>query len=157
VSGSAIRDFGLRFVESLNRIRLEHALQFDIIGMGGVMNVPDVFAFQRAGAAAIQTATLAFRNANLPQEIDRQLGGAATSETELEARSQILDLLVHDALPLTEVAKHIQKLFPVEWTSLEKARTLLRELEASGMVVAVRENGRLMFRRASVNDVKLAR
>jgi dihydroorotate dehydrogenase len=157
ISGSAIRDFGLRFVESLNRIRQEHALQFDIIGMGGVMNADDVFAFQRAGAAAIQTATLAFLNANLPQEIYRQLGGAATSETELQARSEILELLSHDAMPLTEVAKHIQKLFPLEWTSLEKARTVLRELEASGMVVANRENGRVMFRRASVGDVELAR
>ncbi len=157
ISGSAIRDFGLRFVESLNRIRREHELPFDIIGMGGVMNADDVFDFQRAGAAAIQTATLAFRNANLPQEIYRQLGGAATSETELQARSEILDLLSKDAMPLTEVAKHIQKLFPLEWTSLEKARTVLRELEASGMVVANRENGRVMFRRASVGDVELAR
>ena len=74
VSGIAIREYGLDFVRSLAAIRQEHGLDFDIIGMGGVMCAADVDAYQRAGASAVQTATAAFFNANLPQEIIRRMG-----------------------------------------------------------------------------------
>ena len=93
VSGIAIREYGLAFVRSLADIRQEYGLHFDIIGMGGVMDAADVDAYQEAGADAVQTATAAFFNANLPQEIIRRMGAPATPEADLQARSGILELL----------------------------------------------------------------
>jgi dihydroorotate dehydrogenase len=69
VSGVAIREFGLQFVRWLSDIRRQHNLRFHIIGMGGVMNADDVNAYLQAGAQAVQTATAAFFNPSLAQEV----------------------------------------------------------------------------------------
>jgi hypothetical protein len=90
---SCFRDAGTEPVKTLvvagrkNR----NGLRFDIIGMGGVMNAKDVFAYQQAGAEVVQTATAAFinvNNANLPKDIIELLGGAPKSELTLEATAK---------------------------------------------------------------------
>jgi dihydroorotate dehydrogenase len=72
MSGIAIRDLGLDFVKSLNRMRIENeALDFEIIGMGGVMTTEDVDALLVAGASAVQTATAAAVNPYLAREVSQ--------------------------------------------------------------------------------------
>jgi dihydroorotate dehydrogenase len=70
MSGIAIRDLGLDFVKSLQRIANENeALEFELIGMGGVMTTEDVDALLLAGADAVQTATAASVNPYLVREL----------------------------------------------------------------------------------------
>jgi hypothetical protein len=70
MSGIAIRDLGLDFVKSLRRIANENeALEFELIGMGGVMTTEDVDALLLAGADAVQTATAASVNPYLVREL----------------------------------------------------------------------------------------
>jgi dihydroorotate dehydrogenase len=70
MSGIAIRDLALDFVKSLNRVRLENeGLDYEIIGMGGVMTTEDVDALLVAGADAVQTATAASVNPYLAREL----------------------------------------------------------------------------------------
>jgi dihydroorotate dehydrogenase len=70
LSGVAIRDLGLDFVNSLNRMLNENDhLDFEIIGMGGVMTTEDVDALLVAGASAVQTATAASVNPYLAREL----------------------------------------------------------------------------------------
>lgn len=69
ISGVAIRDLGLRFVEHAHAVIEEENLDLAIIGMGGVMSPSDFSAYVDRGAAAVQTATAAFLNPNLGQEV----------------------------------------------------------------------------------------
>lgn len=69
LSGIAIRDFALDFVRSLALMRRTHGWQFDIIGMGGVMEPHDVRALMANGADAVQTATAAVNNPDLPRQL----------------------------------------------------------------------------------------
>ena len=145
VSGTAIRKFGLEFVRSLAAIRTKHQIQYDIIGMGGVMDAEDVLALMRAGAAAVQTATAAFFNPSLPQEVYARLGGTPESDSDLEARSRIIELLENKPKTVREVAESIKGFFPSQWVLYEKTRSLLRTLEAEGVVQAARNNGQTVF------------
>jgi dihydroorotate dehydrogenase len=70
VSGTAIRELGISFVSRLNKLRTGGGYGFSIIGMGGVMSVEDVDAYLDAGADAVQSATGACLNPDLPFEID---------------------------------------------------------------------------------------
>ena len=70
LSGVAIRRLALDFVRSLDYLRRsEPELEYDIIGMGGVMDPADVYALLAVGADAVQTATAASVNPRLPQEL----------------------------------------------------------------------------------------
>jgi dihydroorotate dehydrogenase len=71
VSGTRILDLGLDFVRRLVALRAGH--RFDILGMGGVTTVDDVFAYQEAGATAVQTATGACLHPELPAEVAGRL------------------------------------------------------------------------------------
>lgn len=74
VSGVAIRDLALEFVEQLNRLRTETNSKFDIIGMGGIMSGRDVRAMLERGADAAQSATAASYNPLLPLDAIMELG-----------------------------------------------------------------------------------
>jgi hypothetical protein len=69
LSGIAIRYFALDFVKSLQVLRQKNHFSFDIIGMGGVMTAADVQALHWVGADAVQTATAASINPQLPREL----------------------------------------------------------------------------------------
>jgi dihydroorotate dehydrogenase len=164
VSGVAIREYGLQFVRWLAEIRYQYNLNFDIIGMGGVMNAEDVSAYQRAGANAVQTATAAFFNPALPQQVNyRLLGSAPTLETQLVVRSRVLELLDEGPMSLRELSKQLSEqlneseqlnqFFGRERLIAEKTRALLQGLEEEGRVTAARESGRVVFRSTSAADV----
>jgi dihydroorotate dehydrogenase len=164
VSGVAIRKYGLQFVRDLAEIRNRYKLNFDIIGMGGVMNADDVKAYQRAGANAVQTATAAFFNPALPQQVKhRLLGSAPTPETQLVVCSWVLELLDNGPMSLRELSKQLVEhldeseqlgeFFSRERLIAEKTRALLQGLEEEGRVTTIRENGRVVFRSTSAADV----
>ncbi len=69
LSGIAIRDFALDFVRSLALLRRSNGWEFDILGMGGVMDAHDVRALMANGADAVQTATAASNNPALPRQL----------------------------------------------------------------------------------------
>jgi dihydroorotate dehydrogenase len=69
LSGVAIRDLALDFVRSLAFLRRTKDWEFDIIGMGGVMEPHDVRALMASGADAVQTATAATNNFELPRQL----------------------------------------------------------------------------------------
>jgi dihydroorotate dehydrogenase len=69
VSGAAIRELGLSFVRQLHELRRVHKAAFSIIGMGGVMDQSDVADYLKAGADAVQSATGACLNPDLPAQI----------------------------------------------------------------------------------------
>ncbi|MDQ1686984.1 MAG: dihydropyrimidine dehydrogenase subunit PreA [Frankiaceae bacterium] len=70
VSGIAIREFGKQFVRWLDDIRKESSADFDIIGMGGVMNGHDVLSMRYSGAGAVQSATAAMVGTPLPEQAE---------------------------------------------------------------------------------------
>jgi hypothetical protein len=69
LSGIAIRDYALDFVHSLALLRRQHSWDFEIIAMGGVMEPHDVRALMAMGADAVQTATAAENNPELPRQL----------------------------------------------------------------------------------------
>lgn len=145
VSGVAIRDHGIDFVRSLADIRREQNANFEIIGMGGVMNVLDVEDYLRAGANAVQTATGAFVNSSLPKEIYRRLGGAPSNEIELEARSRVVGFLRTGPRTLKQITDEIADVIEPEWAAAEKTFRILQRLEAEGLITTARANGRVVF------------
>ena len=82
ISGSAIRNLGEQFVRNLADLRGD--AKFEIIGMGGIMNVSDVGVFRKAGAAAVQTATGACLNPNLPIDILNEGSYISTSAVDVD-------------------------------------------------------------------------
>jgi dihydroorotate dehydrogenase len=69
LSGVAIRDYALDFVRSLALLRRKFGWEFEIVAMGGVMEPHDVRALMASGADAVQSATAAENNPELPREI----------------------------------------------------------------------------------------
>jgi dihydroorotate dehydrogenase len=70
LSGVALRRLALDFVRSLHALRTNEAdLEYDIIGIGGVMDSADVYALLAVGADAVQTATAASVNPRLAAEL----------------------------------------------------------------------------------------
>jgi dihydroorotate dehydrogenase len=68
LSGIAIRRLAVDFVRSLRYLRNRDTLDYEIIGIGGVMDAVDVYALLAVGADAVQTATAASVNPKLPAE-----------------------------------------------------------------------------------------
>lgn len=69
VGGYAIKWAGLEMVSKLNLIRKRKNYKFEIIGIGGVMNVNDYFEYRKRRADAVQSATGAMWNPYLASEI----------------------------------------------------------------------------------------
>lgn len=57
VSGAAIRDHAIDFVEGMNELRQEVDHRFTVVGIGGVLHPDHVRALLDAGADAVQSAT----------------------------------------------------------------------------------------------------
>lgn len=69
ICGHAIKWAGLDMVRRLAALRAELALDFEIIGVGGVMKPVDFREYRDAGADAVMSATAAMWNPYLAQEI----------------------------------------------------------------------------------------
>lgn len=71
--GAGIRWAGLDMVKRLDTIRTEKGYDYQIIGVGGVMNPEDYAHYRRHGADCVQSATGAMWNPNLAAEIKTSL------------------------------------------------------------------------------------
>lgn len=74
ISGYVLQDLALDFVRNAHAIRRELGASYDIIGMGGVMTPADAVRLYDAGASAVQSASGAFYNHNLAQQLVIELG-----------------------------------------------------------------------------------
>lgn len=74
VCGASIKWAGLDMVKKLKKIREEFNYNFQIIGVGGVMNTDDFFEYRKAGADIVMSATGAMWNPYLAKEIKERLG-----------------------------------------------------------------------------------
>lgn len=71
--GNSIKWAGLDMVRRLDEIRQAKKFQYEIIGVGGVMNSTDYSEYISAGANVVQSATGAMWNPRLAQEIKAKL------------------------------------------------------------------------------------
>jgi dihydroorotate dehydrogenase len=69
VCGACIKWAGLEMTEKLNQIRQGKNLNYEILGVGGVMTANDYYLYKKAGADAVQSATGAMWNAYLAHDI----------------------------------------------------------------------------------------
>lgn len=126
VSGVAIRDRARQFVTNLAEFRRTTETAFSVIGMGGVMTAGDVADLQGLGADAVQTATAAFFNPHLPQEIVNALKTEGPlSERELRALRVVAE---GKAASAVEVASRAR-------LSVHDARRALDSLAEQGRIV----------------------
>lgn len=75
ICGAGIKWAGLDMVRRLDTLRKKHNLDFEIIGVGGVMTPADFQDYRAAGADVVQSVTAAMWNANLAAEIKSSLKG----------------------------------------------------------------------------------
>lgn len=73
VCGASIKWAGLDMVEKLKKIQTESGLNFQIIGVGGVMNADDFMEYRNAGADIVMSATGAMWNPYLAREVKERL------------------------------------------------------------------------------------
>lgn len=73
VCGASIKWAGLDTVERLKKIKEKNNYSFSIDGMGGVTKAEDYFAYKKAGADSVFSATGAMWNPYLAQEIKEAL------------------------------------------------------------------------------------
>jgi dihydroorotate dehydrogenase (NAD+) catalytic subunit len=73
VCGASVRWAGLDMVKRLKAIRETNKLDYEIIGVGGVMSPADFEAYREAGADLVQSATGAMWNPKLAQQIKEAL------------------------------------------------------------------------------------
>jgi len=73
VCGASIKWAGLEMVVRLKKIRKELAVNFQIIGMGGVMTADDFLKYRDAGADIVMSATGAMWNPYLAREVKERL------------------------------------------------------------------------------------
>lgn len=71
VCGASIKWAGLDMVKRLDVLRKDENLDYEIIGVGGVMVPDDYFAYRNAGADCVQSVTGAMWNQYLAQEIKK--------------------------------------------------------------------------------------
>ncbi len=71
--GAGVRWAGLDMVDRLNTIREENGLDFEIIGVGGVMTADDYSEYIKRGANCVQSASGAMFNQHLAQDIKSSL------------------------------------------------------------------------------------
>ncbi len=73
ICGASIKWAGVDMVARLKAIREKHSLNFDIVGIGGVMTPADFHDYRTAGADLVQSVTAAMWNHNLATEIKQSL------------------------------------------------------------------------------------
>lgn len=73
VCGAGIKWAGLDMVKRLDTLRKKLGLNYEIIGVGGVMSAADFKEYRDAGADAVQSATAAMWNPELAAEIKASL------------------------------------------------------------------------------------
>jgi len=73
VCGAAIKWAGLDMVKRINTLRQKNGYKYEIIGVGGVMNVADFQQYRKAGADVVQSATGAMWNPQLAAQIKETL------------------------------------------------------------------------------------
>lgn len=73
VCGAAIKRFGLDMTKRLYEIKNKYNYLFSIIGIGGVMNSNDYFAYRKYGADIVQSATGAMWNPYLALQIAEKI------------------------------------------------------------------------------------
>jgi dihydroorotate dehydrogenase len=105
ISGIAIRDLARDFVVSLYRLKRAEGWDFDIIGMGGIMETHDVRTMMALGADAVQTATGAATNPHLPDHLISPI--LETGESERVGLARIRSALLGTARSLDEVAAEL--------------------------------------------------
>lgn len=71
--GASIKWAGIDMVKRLVEIRKKHNLNFEIIGVGGVMTPSDFQDYRNAGADVVQSVTAAMWNDNLAAEIKKSI------------------------------------------------------------------------------------
>lgn len=71
--GASIKWAGLDMVKRLVTLREKHSLNYEIIGVGGVMTPKDFQDYINAGATVVQSVTAAMWNDNLAQEVKATL------------------------------------------------------------------------------------
>jgi dihydroorotate dehydrogenase (NAD+) catalytic subunit len=72
--GASVKWAGLEMVQKLDKIRKEHNLSYEIVGVGGVMSPQDFDDYRKAGANAVQSVTGAMWNPKLAAEVKQHLG-----------------------------------------------------------------------------------
>lgn len=73
ICGASIKWAGLDMVERLNKPRIKNNWEYQIIGVGGVMDVNDFHDYRKAGADVVQSATAAMWNVDLAKQIKASL------------------------------------------------------------------------------------
>lgn len=73
VCGAPVKWAGIEMVERLKKLREKNSFSFEIIGVGGVTTPEDYFAYKKAGADCVMSATGAMWNPYLAQEIKSSL------------------------------------------------------------------------------------
>lgn len=73
VCGAGVKWAGLDMVKRLNTLRKDKGLNYEIIGVGGVMSADDFAEYRAAGADVVQSATGAMWNPQLAQQIKASL------------------------------------------------------------------------------------
>jgi dihydroorotate dehydrogenase len=69
ICGHSIKWAGVDMVKRLDDLRKQHNLNFEIIGVGGVMAPKDFQDYRQAGADVVQSVTAAMWNQNLAAEV----------------------------------------------------------------------------------------
>ncbi len=72
--GASIKWAGLEMTRRLAALRAKHGLDYEIVGVGGVMTPADYHEYRAAGADLVQSATGAMWNVQLASQIKRSLG-----------------------------------------------------------------------------------
>jgi len=73
LSGQAIKDLGIDMTRRLHATRKKHKLNYEIVGIGGVLTAKDFDDYRQAGADIVLSATGALWNPNLANEVKRSL------------------------------------------------------------------------------------
>ena len=73
ICGASVKWAGLEMVKKLNSIRKRYGMNFEIVGVGGVMTPKDFQQYGNAGADVVQSATGAMWNPRLAAEIKASL------------------------------------------------------------------------------------
>lgn len=73
ICGSGIKWAGIDMVKKLDALRKQHGLEYEIIGIGGVMTPSDFQDYRAAGADVVQSVTAAMWNDQLAAEVKASL------------------------------------------------------------------------------------
>jgi dihydroorotate dehydrogenase len=73
ICGASIKWAGMDMVDRLNRLRKKNGWDYEIIGVGGVMDPQDFKDYRGSGADVVQSATAAMWNVGLAAEIKAQI------------------------------------------------------------------------------------